>query len=113
VTLATSVPGTIEVSFGGTASGPITLIESSTTLNIQLKAVSAGALSIMPDITWAGTIDNVSITPWHAPILQRCLDLTHPLNEMNSVYVGFTGGFRGTTDTIQGVTFSNFFIRSD
>jgi hypothetical protein len=32
---------------------------------------------------------------------------------MNSVYVGFTGGFRGTADTIQGVTFSNFFIRSD
>lgn len=70
----------------------------------------------MPDTTWAGTVDNVSITPWHAPIVQRCLDLNTPvpnLNVMNSVYVGFTGGFRGTADTIQGVTFSNFFVRSD
>jgi hypothetical protein len=109
-TVATSAPGALAISFGGTSSGSILLNVGSTTLNIQLKAISTAALAVTPDTAWVGIIDNVSITPWNIPTIQRCLNLN---TELNSVYVGFTGGFLGATDTIQGVTFSNFFVRSD
>jgi type II secretory pathway pseudopilin PulG len=109
-TVATNTSGSLAISFGGTSSGSIPLSVGNTTLNIQLKAVSAGVLTVTPDTTWAGTIDNVSVTPWNIPTIQRCLNLN---TELNSVYVGFTGGFLGATDTIQGVSFSNFFVRSD
>jgi type II secretory pathway pseudopilin PulG len=107
-TVATSNPGSLDISFGGTSSGAIALAAGTTPLNIQLKAVSTAALTVTPDAAWVGTIDNVSIKV--LPTIQRCLNLN---TELNSVYVGFTGGFLDTATTIQGVTFSNFFVRSD
>ena len=56
-----------------------------------------------------------SVTGGQAPIIFRCEDLNTPapnLNVLNSVYVGFTGGFRSGASA-QGVAIKNFSLRSD
>lgn len=109
-TVSTDSAGTVSISFGGTSSGPISLPIGVATLTVQLSAVSTAPLTITPDASWTGSIDNVSITPWNVPTIQRCVDLD---SSMNAVYLGFTGGFRGTSTTAQGVTISNFYLRID
>lgn len=49
------------------------------------------------------------------PTVQRCLDLgtgMYPDGDMNSVFFGFTGGFRSGRSS-QGVTLKNLFLRSE
>ncbi|MBI4742479.1 MAG: hypothetical protein HY777_13225, partial [Betaproteobacteria bacterium] len=47
------------------------------------------------------------------PTIQRCVDLAAYTASMNSIYFGFTGGFRSATSTIQSVTLKNLSLRSD
>lgn len=110
LTVTTASAGTMTVSFGGTSSGAITLPIGTVTLAVQLKAVSTAPLTVTPDASWTGNIDNVSVMPWNTPTIQRCVDLDP---SMNSVFLGFTGGFRSSSTTTQGVTISNFYLRID
>ena len=105
--VTTGSAGTLTLSFGGASTSAVALTTGTTSLSAALKAVSSAALTITPDASWAGSLDNISIT--QNATVQRCTILNP---EMNSIYFGLTGGFRsGSRD--QGVTFKNFILRSD
>ena len=110
ITIVTTTPGTLTISFGGTSTASINPAPGiPTTYTVRLTATSAGILTLTPDATWAGTIDNVSVSPVKTPTINRCISLD---TEMNSIYFGFTGGFLSGT-AAQGVTLSNFYLRSE
>lgn len=106
VKTTTASAGTLTISFGG-ASNVLNLPAGTVTQNLQLKAVSAAPLTLTPNATWAGSIDDFSITP--LPTIQRCTALQP---EMNTFYFGFTGGFRAGAAQ-QGVTLQNFILRTE
>jgi type II secretory pathway pseudopilin PulG len=108
--VSTSSAGTLKFSFGGRANGPISLNPGVTTFQFQLVASSSTKLTITPDASWAGSIDDISIVSRNTPSVQRCVKLD---SSMNSVFFGFTGGFRSIPNEIQGVTLKNFFLHSD
>lgn len=110
VKVSTTSTGTLKFSFGGKANGPISLNPGVTTFQFQLVASSTGKLTITPDAAWAGSIDDVSLVSQNASTVQRCVKLD---SSMDSIFFGFTGGFRSISNEIQGVTLKNFFLRSD
>lgn len=110
-TAATVAAGKLAVRFGGTSAAAIDLVAGKTaTYEVLLLATSTGSLRLSPDAAWTGSVDNVSVKRLRSPIIQRCLDAD---TYMNSVYFGFTGGFLSGVDTRQGVTFRNFYLRSE
>lgn len=109
-TVTTITPGTLVIAFGGTSAAAIG--QAAGVLNnhtVQLTAVSAGTLTLTPDANWTGTIDDITVTPLNSPTINRCINLDP---EMNSFYFGFTGGFSAAGGG-QGVTISNFYLRSE
>ncbi|MDP2369887.1 hypothetical protein [Rhodoferax sp.] len=117
-TTATSTSGTLGVSFGGAVASPITLVPglpagTPVTHSLRLTATSSGVLSLTPNATWVGTVDNISIKAVVSPHMSRCVALD-PV--MNSVFFGFTGGFRSGAPVgappQQGVTLKNLYLRS-
>lgn len=113
VTVATTMPGQLIITFGGKSAAAIDLVAGApATYTVRLPATSAGALTLTPDAAWVGTIDNVSVARLrpYLPTIERCIDLE---TKMNSIYFGFTGGFRSSVNTLQGATFRNFYLRSE
>lgn len=110
-TAATIAAGKLAVRFGGTSAAAIDLVAGKTaTYAVLLLAASTGALKLSPDAVWTGNVDNVSVKRLRLPTIQRCLDADP---NMNPAYFGFTGGFLSGVDTGQGVTFRNFYLRSE
>ncbi|MDP2828514.1 MAG: hypothetical protein Q8O37_07895 [Sulfuricellaceae bacterium] len=106
--IATSSPGKLVISIGGVSATAIDLVAGSIDHVARITATSTGALTLKPDATWEGSIDNVSVK--RLPTIQRCVALDPKLNSM---YFGFTGGFRSSVNDSQGVTFRNFYLRSE
>jgi hypothetical protein len=110
-TASTIAAGKLAVRFGGTTAAAIDLVaEKTATYEVLLLAASTGALRLSPDAAWTGSVDNVSVKRLRSPTIQRCLDAD---TNMNPVYFGFTGGFLSGVNTRQGVTFKNFYLRSE
>lgn len=109
-TAATATAGTLTVSFGG-VSAPLIVVAGGTSnsYSIRLTATSAAPLSVLPNGTWVGAIDNFSVRPVATPNMSRCVAVT-PV--MNSVFFGFTSGFRSGASQ-QGVVLKNLFLRSE
>lgn len=102
----TTAAGTLTVSFGDTASAPISLSPGVMPVNVSLTASGTGTLKVIPSATWAGSIDNVTVME---PNMFRCIALD---TEMNSFYFAFTGGFRSGT-AAQSVTLRSFILRTE
>jgi len=102
----TTAAGTLTVSFGDTASAPISLSPGIMPVNVSLTASGTGPLKVIPSATWAGSIDNVTVME---PNMFRCIALD---TEMNSFYFAFTGGFRSGT-AAQSVTLRSFILRTE
>lgn len=112
-TTTTASSGALTVAFGGRTAPAINLIPgvptgAPVTHSIRLTASSAAPLTLTPNAAWVGAIDNVSIKPMAIPHMSRCVAL-NPV--MNSVYVGFTGGFQSGARQ-QGINLKNFYLRS-
>ena len=109
VKVATTTPGKLVIAFGGKSAAAINLVAGiPLAYTVRLTATSAGPLTLTPNAAWVGTIDNVSVK--RLPTIQRCIALD---TSMNSVYFGFTGGFRSGVNTSQGVTLWNLYLRSE
>lgn len=112
-TTTTASSGALTVAFGGRIAPAINLIPgvpagAPVTHSIRFTASSAAPLTLTPNAAWVGAIDNVSIKPMAIPHMSRCVAL-NPV--MNSVYVGFTGGFQSGARQ-QGINLKNFYLRS-
>lgn len=112
-TVNTTASGRLTFSLGGSNYTTANLgAGSTTTVSATISASTGSPLSITPNAAWRGTIDNVSLVPKPA-IIERCVSLASPMDALNSIYFGLTGGFRSTATTMQSVTFTNFSLRSD
>ena len=114
LTSTTVTPGSLTLEFGGHSIDLGLSAAGSKTHTVQMMTSATGNLRLIPDALWSGSIDNISIVsenyvrPPPVPTVKRCAAL---LPELNSVYLGFTGGFRSGTSA-QGVTLRNLFLRS-
>jgi len=70
LTIVTTTPGVLKVSFGGAIGVPEvgSLAGTLTAYRFVIKAVSTAGLVLIPDENWAGTIDNVSIKEITSPV---------------------------------------------
>ena len=109
VSIRTDTPGTLTVAFGG-ASSVLNLGVGDASYRLQIVASSAGKLSFKPDATWSGGVTRVSVKPVRPASANRCV---HLYPEMYTGFFGFTGGFLSGTDTAQGVTIKNLYLRTD
>lgn len=101
----------IALRFGGkTINLALPALGSTVKHQVQIDAINAGELRLKPDSSWGGSIQQISLRAVRPPTVRRCAVLP---KSMKNVYLGFTTGFLSTLDTVQGVTFQDFRLRSD
>lgn len=101
----------IALRFGGkTINLALPALGSTVKHQVQIDAINAGELRLKPDSSWGGSIQQISLRAVRPPTVRHCAVLP---KSMKNVYLGFTTGFLSTLDTVQGVTFQDFRLRSD